>query len=105
MRDRILRFATGLTALLLMMAVPAWSDPGSYPEYAKVEPSDKLAIRYVRVEELVRHILDRKPVTIVDVQHPRDYAAGHIRGARSIPLGVFYRGSDLVPKEDLVVLY
>ncbi len=99
------RFAIGLTALLLLTATPAWSDPGSYPEYAKVEPSDKIAVRYVRVEELVRHILDRKPVTLVDVRQRRDYAAGHITGARSIPLGAFYRGTDLVPREGLVVLY
>ena len=71
----MLRFTTGLTALLLMMAAPAWSDPGSYPEYAKVVPSDKIAIRYVRVEELVQHILDRKPLTLVDVRQPRAYAA------------------------------
>ena len=81
----MLRFTTGLTALLLMMAAPAWSDHGSYPEYAKVVPSDKIAIRYVRVEELVQHILDRKPLTLVDVRQPRAYAARHIKGARSIP--------------------
>ena len=105
MRNRSVRFAIGLTALLLMMAAPAWGDPGSYPEYAKVQPSEKITIRYVRVEELVQHIIDRKPVTIVDVQHPRDYAARHITGARSIPLGVFFEAEDLVPKEGLVVLY
>ena len=103
--DRTLRFLTGLTALLLMAATPAWSDPGSYPEYAKVQPSNKIATRYVRVEELVRHILDRKTLTLVDVRQPRDYAAGHIKGAFSIPLGVFYRGGDLVPREGLLVLY
>jgi 3-mercaptopyruvate sulfurtransferase SseA len=101
----MLRFTTGLTALLLMMAAPAWSDPGSYPEYAKVVPSDKIAIRYVRVEELVQHILDRKPLTLVDVRQPRAYAARHIKGARSIPLGAFFKGGDLVPQEGLVVLY
>jgi rhodanese-related sulfurtransferase len=87
-----------------MMAAPAWGDPRSYPEYAGL-PSEHIGVRYVRVEDLVRHILDRKPVTIVDVQHPRDYAAGHIMGARSIPLGAFFEAEDLVPKEGLVVLY
>ena len=105
MRNRTLRLAIGLTALLLMMAAPAWGDRGSYPEYAKVQPSAKITIRYVRIEELVQHIIDRKPVAIVDVQHPREYAAGHITGARSIPLGAFFEGEDLVPKEGLVVLY
>ena len=105
MRNRTPRFAIGLTALLLMMAAPAWGDPGNYPEYAKVQPSETITIRYVRIEELVQHIIDRKPVTIVDVQHPRDYDAGHITGARSIPLSAFYEADDLVPREGLVVLY
>ena len=99
------RLWTGLAALLLMAATPALSDPGSYPEYAKVQPSDKIAVRYIRVEELVQHILDRTPLIIVDVRQPRDYAANHITGARSIPLGAFYSGTDLVPREGLLVLY
>ena len=98
-------FVTGLAALVLVTAVPAWGDPGKYPEYAKVETSGKIAVRYIRVEELVQHILDRKPLTLVDVRQPLDYARGHIKGARSIPLGTFYRGTDLVPEEGLVVLY
>ncbi|MDE0212861.1 MAG: rhodanese-like domain-containing protein, partial [Deltaproteobacteria bacterium] len=59
----------------------------------------------IRVEELVQHILDRKPLVLVDVRQPLDYSMGHIKGARSIPLGTFYRGTDLVPREGLVVLY
>ena len=101
----MLGFMTGLTALLLVTAGPAWGDPGPYPEYAKVDTSDRIAVRYIRVEELVQHILDRKPLTLVDVRQPLDYGMGHIKGARSIPLGAFYRGQDLVPKDGLVVLY
>lgn len=101
----MLRFAIGLTALLLLTATPGWSDPGSYPEYAKVEVSDKIAIRYIRVEELVQHILDRKPLTLVDVRQPVAFAVGHIKGARSVPLGSLYRSTDGVPKEGFVVLY
>ncbi len=101
----MLRFATVLTALLLLTAAPAWSDPGKYPEYAKVKPSKDIEIEYIHVEELVQHILDRKPLMLVDVRQARSYADGHIKGAVSIPLGAFYRGSDLVPKEGLVVLY
>jgi len=99
------RFCVGLAALLFMAAAPAWGDPGKYPEYAKVESSKKIAVRYIRVEELVQHILDRKPLVLVDVRQPLDYSMGHIKGARSIPLGTFYRGTDLVPREGLVVLY
>lgn len=98
------RLRIGLTALLLMVAASAWGDPGSYPEYAKVTPSDKIAIQYIRVEDLVQHVLDRKPLTIVDVRQARSFADGHIKGALSIPLGAFYRGA-AVPKEGLVVLY
>lgn len=100
-----LGFVTGLAALLLVTAAPAWGDPGKYPEYAKADADDKTAVSYIRVEELVQHILDRKPLTLVDVRQPLDYTLGHIKGARSIPLGSFYRGADLVPKEGLVVLY
>ncbi len=56
------------------------------------------------MEELVQHVLDRKPLTIVDVRQARSYADGHIKGALSIPLGALYRGAT-VPKEGLVVLY
>ena len=102
----MLRFVTGLTALLMLTAVPVWSDPGKYPEYAKVKTSDEIPVRYIRVEELAQHILDRKPLILVDVRQPRSYAMQHITGARSIPLGMLYRGGeDLVPKEGLVVLY
>ncbi len=100
----MLRLATALTALLLA-AVTAWGDPGKYPEYAKVKPSEDIAIQYIHVEELVQHVLDRKPLTLVDVRQRRSYDDGHITGALSIPLGAFYRGKDLVPKEGLVVLY
>ncbi len=98
------RIRIALTVWLLMVAASAWGDPGSYPEYAKVEPSDKIAIQYIHVDTLVEHILDRKPLTIVDVRQPRSYGDGHIKGAVSIPLGAFYRGA-AVPKEGLVVLY
>lgn len=101
----MLGVATGLAALLLLTAAPAWGDPGKYPEYAKLDTPDEIAVRYIRVEELVEHILDRKPLTLVDVRQPVDYALGHIKGARSVPLGAFYRGTNLVPKEGLVVLY
>ena len=96
---------TGLAILLLAAAAPAWGDPGKYPEYAKLETQDKIEVRYIRVEELVQHILDRKPLTLVDVRQPVDYAMGHIKGARSIPLGALYRSTDLAPKEGLLVLY
>ena len=101
----MLRLAIALTALLLVAAAPGWSDPGKYPEYAEVKPSKNIEIEYIRVEELVQHILDRKPLMLVDVRQARSYADSHIKGAVSIPLGAFYRGSDLVPKEGLVVLY
>ena len=102
----MLRVVTGMTALLLLTAVPGWSDPGQYPEYAKVETSDKIPVQYIRVEELAEHIVRRKALILVDVRQPRSYAMQHITGARSIPLGMFYRGGeDPVPKEGLVVLY
>ena len=101
------RFWPGLAALLFMAtaAAPAWGDTGKYPEYAKVGSSDKIDVRYIRLEKLVQHILDRKPLVLVDVRQPLDYSMGHIKGARSIPLGTLYRGTDLVPREGLVVLY
>lgn len=99
------RFTIGLTALLLLAAGAAWADPRDYPEYAQMKVSEKIEIQYVGVEELVQHILDRKPLTLVDVRQPQAYAEFHITGARSIPLGAFYRGKDLVPREGLVVLY
>lgn len=101
----MLRFTTALAALLVLTAAPAWSDPAKYPEYAKVKPSKDIEIQYIHVEELVQHVLDRKPLLLVDVRQARSYAEEHIKGAVSIPLGAFYRGSDLVPKEGLVVLY
>ena len=53
-------------------------------------------------EELIER-LDRGDVVLVDVRPPEEFAAGHIEGARSIPLGELERRlADLPPGQEIV---
>jgi rhodanese-related sulfurtransferase/DNA-binding HxlR family transcriptional regulator len=55
-------------------------------------------------EELVRR-LRRKDVVVLDVRPPSEYAAGHIAGARSVPIAELSRRLKDVPKKSEVIAY
>ena len=41
--------------------------------------------------EEAKKMMDEKPVTILDVREPSEYATGHIPGARNLPVGSIRR--------------
>jgi rhodanese-related sulfurtransferase len=49
--------------------------------------------------------LDRGDVTVLDVRPPEEFAAGHIPGARSVPLPELERRLDELPRDVEVVAY
>ena len=53
----------------------------------------------------LRERLRRGDVVLVDVRPPEEFAAGHIEGARSIPLDEFERRLDDLPTELEVIAY
>jgi len=58
----------------------------------------------VSQDELLRR-LRRKDVVVLDVRPAPEYAAGHIAGARSIPIGELSRRLKDVPKKSQVIAY
>ena len=44
--------------------------------------------------EEAKKMMDEKPVTILDVREPSEYATGHIPGARNLPVGSIRRLPD-----------
>jgi rhodanese-related sulfurtransferase len=55
--------------------------------------------------EELRERLARRDVVLVDVRPAAEYAAGHIEGARSLPLAELERRLDELPPDTEVVAY
>ena len=62
------------------------------------------SLEAVSQDELLRR-LRRKDVVVLDVRPAPEYAAGHIAGARSIPIGELSRRLKDVPKKSQVIAY
>ncbi|HEY4683894.1 MAG TPA: rhodanese-like domain-containing protein, partial [Candidatus Acidoferrales bacterium] len=58
----------------------------------------------IRLEEAYRAFLGGE-VLFVDVREPDAFRAGHIRGARNIPLGQVERRLNDLPRDQRIVLY
>lgn len=65
-------------------------------------PSDGAA--RISIEEL-RRAMERGEAVVVDVRGQVEYNAGHIKGARSIPLGVINQRAGELPRDKLIVTY
>jgi rhodanese-related sulfurtransferase/DNA-binding MarR family transcriptional regulator len=65
---------------------------------------DRDGIEVVNREELARR-LKRGEVVVVDVRPQAEYAAGHIAGARSVPVGDLRRKLRSLPKDVEIVAY
>jgi rhodanese-related sulfurtransferase len=65
---------------------------------------DRSALEPVTCTELRRRIKDGSTI-VVDVRPAQEYAAGHISGARSIPVTELRARISEVPKKRLVVAY
>ena len=47
------------------------------------------------------HLINRERAVLIDVSEPAEYAAGHVAGARSVPLGVLEGSKDLPKNKTL----
>jgi rhodanese-related sulfurtransferase/DNA-binding HxlR family transcriptional regulator len=65
---------------------------------------DREGLEPVSQQELVRR-LRRKDVVVLDVRPVSEYAAGHIAGARSVPVAELSRRLKDVPKRSQVIAY
>ncbi|MCP5026536.1 MAG: metalloregulator ArsR/SmtB family transcription factor [Actinomycetia bacterium] len=65
---------------------------------------DRSELETIDRATLVRR-LDDDDVILVDVRHPAEYAAGHIAGARSIPIDDLARRLDELPADVEIVAY
>lgn len=66
--------------------------------------ADRATLETVDAEELVRR-MRQKDVIVLDVRPSREYRAGHVRGARSIPIRELKRRLGELPKKREVVAY
>lgn len=61
-------------------------------------------VKTITNEEYLK-ISEQKPVTLIDVREPDEFAAGHAPGAKNIPLGQIDQRIDEIPSEgDLYVM-
>ena len=65
-------------------------------------PAD--GVRRVSVEEL-RTALEKNEAVVVDVRGEVEYGLGHIRGSRSLPLGLISARAGELPRDKLIVAY
>jgi predicted sulfurtransferase len=65
-------------------------------------PSD--GVRRISVAEL-KAAMEKNEVVVVDVRGGVEYKLGHIRGARSIPLGLITAQANELPRDKLIVSY
>jgi rhodanese-related sulfurtransferase len=56
--------------------------------------------------DYLRWLIDsRQPVVVIDLRPPAEYAAGHLPGARSVPMAELDRRFGEIPTTPMVVLY
>ena len=77
------------------------SDANNQPAQ-NATPSD--GVRRVSIAEL-QSLLEKNEAVVVDVRDEVQYKLGHIRGARSIPLGLVGARAGELPRDKLIVAY
>ena len=65
---------------------------------------DRDGVEVIDRDELAKR-LKRREVLVLDVRPEAEYAAGHIAGARSVPIGELRRHLRVLPKDSEVVAY
>lgn len=65
-------------------------------------PTD--GVRRVTISEL-KDALEKGEVVVLDVRGEVEYKLGHIKGARSLPLGLIAGQSEALPRDKLIVTY
>jgi hypothetical protein len=77
--------------------------PGSQPAGAPLPPPPD-GVRRITIAEL-KDGLDKGEVLFVDVRGAVEYKMGHIKGARSLPLGLIPQQFGDLPRDKLIVTY
>ena len=98
--------ATSLIAAMLSLAAcgarKGSVNPSASNASTQAEASD--GIRRISVEEL-QAALERGEAVLVDVRGGVEYDLGHIKGARSVPLGLIAEQAGQLPRDKLIVTY
>lgn len=110
-----MRFYLSLTTALLLAVVAQTacnkknvegsraesSAPGAQ---AQATPPPDDGVRRVSISEL-QTALEKGEAVVVDVRGSVEYKLGHIKGARSVPLGLIAEQGKDLPRDKLVVTY
>ena len=59
----------------------------------------------VTAEQLAERLQQEPALTVIDVRTPGEFARGHLRGARNIPLNVLQERKDEIPSQGEVVIH
>ena len=76
--------------------------PATPPATTQATPND--GVRRVTILEL-QVALEKGEVVVVDVRGSVEFKLGHIKGARSVPLGLIAQQVNDLPKDKLIVTY
>lgn len=113
MNERIL-FRVSLAAILILagLALTACNKSrniqtsertqGTQPTNSPALPTD--GVRRVTILEL-KDALEKGEAVVLDVRGEVEYKLGHIKGARSLPLGLIAGQSGDLPRDKLIVTY
>ena len=99
------RTAFWFVALTLVYVVPTLANPNNYPQFAQQQVDPAIPIFFAGVEHLKTQLDAGQQLTLVDVRSTEEYRAGHIPGAKSIPLEELPRRMTEIPRDTPVVLY
>jgi 3-mercaptopyruvate sulfurtransferase SseA len=103
-----MRLFVSLTAILLLSLAACHPKGGSDARTSEraqgpaAAPTD--GVRRVTVAEL-NEALEKGEAIAVDVRGGVDYDLGHIKGARSVPLGLVAERAKELPRDKLIVAY
>ncbi len=81
------------------------ANPGQYPQFAQQGEAPNVRPEFIRVEQLVEDIINKKKPYLVDVRTKEEYKQAHIKGSVSIPVGEIHFRLAEIPKDRLEVLY
>lgn len=99
------RLCAGLLFVSFTHPVDLAADPGRYPQFVQQGEVPDIRPEFIRVEQLVEDIINKKKPYLVDVRTKQEYKQSHIKGSVSIPLGEIHLRLAEIPKNKLVVLY
>jgi 3-mercaptopyruvate sulfurtransferase SseA len=96
---------TGLLFIIFIQSGTLLANPDLYPQFAQQEGALRIQPQFVKVEQLVDDIINKKRPMIVDVRNQEEFEHAHIKGSVSIPLGAIPRRLAEISKDKPVVLY